>query len=65
MMNRAGGAPAWLFYVAVDALTPAIERLRQAGGSLISGPHQVPGGMWVAQCADLDGVAFALSSLVG
>jgi predicted enzyme related to lactoylglutathione lyase len=29
-------------------------------GQLLNGPHQVPGGSWIAQCRDRQGAMFAL-----
>lgn len=52
--------PFWLFYFNVKAIQPAITRVRQAGGEILNGPHQVPGGSWIVQCLDPQGGLFAL-----
>jgi predicted enzyme related to lactoylglutathione lyase len=52
--------PAWLFYFGVEAINAAIVRVHSAGGTILHGPVQVPGGMFVAQAKDPQGAAFAL-----
>jgi predicted enzyme related to lactoylglutathione lyase len=52
--------PAWLFYVNVAKIDAATERVRTAGGTVLNGPHEVPGGSWVVQCLDPQGAMFAL-----
>lgn len=62
MFTREEGMPGpfWLYYFNVDALDPAVERVMGAGGHVMNGPHQVPGGSWIAQCTDPQGAVFAL-----
>ncbi|GEP09981.1 VOC family protein [Methylobacterium gnaphalii] len=61
MMSLPGPpAPSWLYYVNVEEIDAATERLRQAGGAIINGPMQVPGGMWVVQASDPQGAQFAI-----
>ncbi|MBV9881719.1 MAG: VOC family protein [Sphingomonadaceae bacterium] len=64
MMKQPDNIPAsfWNFYINVDAIDAAIERLKEAGGQVMMGPHQVPGGMWIVQGMDPQGAAFALIS---
>lgn len=52
--------PFWLYYFNVDALDAAMSRVTQGGGQIVNGPHQVPGGSWIAQCADPQGALFAI-----
>jgi len=52
--------PTWLFYFRVNSIAAAIERLKTAGGQVLMGPHEVPGGDWIVQGADPQGVMFAL-----
>ena len=52
--------PAWLFYFRVDALDAALSRVKASGGQLRSGPMEVPGDEWIAQCSDPQGAMFAL-----
>lgn len=52
--------PFWLFYFTVDALDAALSRVTESGGQVLMGPHQVPGGSWIAHCLDPQGAIFAL-----
>ena len=52
--------PHWLYYVKVADLDAALERVKERGGQVASGPMEVPGGDVVATCMDPEGVAFAL-----
>lgn len=52
--------PFWAFYFNVEALDPALERVRSAGGKLVHGPMEVPGPMYVANCQDPQGAWFSL-----
>ena len=52
--------PAWLFYFVVDAIEPAIERIRSGGGRILNGPMEVPGGAFIVQAEDPQGAMFAL-----
>lgn len=53
-------APAWAFYVNVDAIDAAIERIKSNGGQVLMGPHEVPGGSWIVQALDPQGASFAV-----
>jgi len=53
-------APFWLYYFNVYSIDTALERVNLAGGKLLQGPHQVPGGSWIVQCVDPQGALFAL-----
>jgi predicted enzyme related to lactoylglutathione lyase len=53
-------APFWLYYFNVDAIDAAAERVKSAGGRLVSGPHEVPGGGWVVRALDPQRAMFAL-----
>lgn len=55
-------APFWLFYVAVDGIEAAIERVKRGGGTVIHGPSDVPDGSVIAQCIDPQGAMFAMVS---
>jgi predicted enzyme related to lactoylglutathione lyase len=50
----------WLFYVNVDGADAALGRVREAGGQVLNGPMQVPGGSWILDCRDPQGARFAL-----
>jgi uncharacterized protein len=53
-------APFWLYYFNVDAVDAAMARVGKAGGQVVNGPHQVPGGSWIAHCVDPQGAVFAM-----
>jgi predicted enzyme related to lactoylglutathione lyase len=61
-MMQQDGPPHWLYYINVDAIDAAMSRVGSAGGKVVSGPQQVPGGSWIAQCVDPQGVMFAMVS---
>ncbi len=50
----------WLYYVNVDAIDAAMARVTECGGRTITGPMEVPGGSWIAQCVDPQGAIFAM-----
>lgn len=52
--------PTWLYYFNVDGVDAAAARVTEAGGQVINGPHQVPGGSWILHGLDPQGAAFAL-----
>jgi hypothetical protein len=64
MMDKPPQAPGsvWNFYVNVDGIDAAVERIRGNGGQVLMGPHEVPGGSWIVQATDPQGAAFALVS---
>jgi len=55
-------SPYWTFYITVDGIRAATQRILSAGGAVINGPHQVPGGAWVVQGRDPQEAVFALTS---
>jgi predicted enzyme related to lactoylglutathione lyase len=64
MMDKPAHAPAsaWAFYVNVDGIDAAVERIKANRGQVLMGPHEVPGGSWIVQALDPQGVGFALMS---
>ncbi|MFN2974339.1 VOC family protein [Terriglobus aquaticus] len=52
----------WLYYISVDGIDAAVGRINGGGGSVLMGPHEVPGGTWVAIGKDPQGALFALHS---
>jgi predicted enzyme related to lactoylglutathione lyase len=52
--------PFWLFYFNVEGTTEAAGRVEAAGGRVLNGPMEVPGGMWILHCIDPQGAMFAL-----
>jgi predicted enzyme related to lactoylglutathione lyase len=61
-MMGLGDAPAsfWLPYFGTNGVTDAIGRIEAGGGTLIHGPHEVPGGAWIAVARDPQGAHFAV-----
>jgi uncharacterized protein len=53
-------APHWLYYFNVEGVDAAAARVKDAGGRVLMGPHEVPGGHWIAQCFDPQGALFAM-----
>jgi predicted enzyme related to lactoylglutathione lyase len=53
-------SPMWLFYFVVGNIDAAVERVKKAGGQVINGPMEVPGGAWIIQGIDPQGAMFAL-----
>jgi predicted enzyme related to lactoylglutathione lyase len=53
-------APSWLSYVNVADATRAVAGAKAAGGRLLHGPMEVPGGSWIAMMMDPQGGAFAV-----
>ena len=62
MMKKMDQEPAahWLYYITVDAIDAAQDRVKSAGGQVIHGPMQVPGGSWIINGLDPQGAMFAL-----
>jgi len=52
--------PFWLFYFNVAGIDAAVDRIAAAGGRVLHGPVQVPGGSWIVQGMDPQGALFAL-----
>lgn len=53
-------APSWLSYVHVADSGRAVNAAKAAGGRLLHGPMEVPGGSWVALLIDPQGSSFAV-----
>ena len=60
MTKGQGPGPCWLYYFNVEAADAAAARVKEKGGQVLHGPHEVPGGMWAMQCADPEGAMFGL-----
>lgn len=55
--------PFWLYYFNVDDIDAAAARVTAAGGQVLMGPHEVPGGSWILQALDPQGGMFALTKM--
>jgi hypothetical protein len=53
-------APCWQYYFNVEAIDAAQARVAEAGGQVVNGPMEVPGGHWILHGLDPEGVFFAL-----
>lgn len=53
-------APMWLPYFRTNGVAAAIERIAAAGGKLMHGPVEVPGGAFIAVAEDPQGAHFAV-----
>jgi predicted enzyme related to lactoylglutathione lyase len=64
MFNKPPEIPAvfWLYYFNVSGCAAAAERVKAAGGKVMMGPHEVPGGSWIINCTDPQGAMFSLVS---
>lgn len=60
--EMAGAPPAWTVFVVVDDLASTINRVGEAGGSVLQPPFDIPGGARVAVIADTSGAMLALIS---
>lgn len=52
--------PFWLYYFNVTGIDAATRRVEGAGGTIVNGPMEVPGGDWIVQGMDPQGAMFAL-----
>lgn len=52
--------PAWLYYINVDDIEAAKSRVEAAGGKVLFGPQEVPGGQWIINGQDPQGAMFSL-----
>lgn len=63
MMRQPAGMPGpgmWLPYFGVNGTDAAIARIKEAGGKIVNGPMEVPGGAFIAQATDPQGAMFAV-----
>lgn len=60
MFNDRGRPPFWLFYFWVDDIDTAHDAVLANGGKVVNGPMEVPGGTWVFEGQDPQGLTFAL-----
>jgi uncharacterized protein len=64
MMNLPPGAPGplWNFYVTVEDIQQAAQRVKEKGGTVVHGPSEVPGGGWILNGVDPQGGRFSLTA---
>jgi predicted enzyme related to lactoylglutathione lyase len=51
----------WLYYFNVGDVDATARRVKTAGGRILEGPIELPGGIRIAQCTDPQGAMFALT----
>src|SRR5438105_13749973 len=56
------GPPMWLPYALVPDSKKVAQMMPRLGGKVINGPMEVPGGDWITQITDPQGVMFAVHS---
>jgi uncharacterized protein len=61
MFNKPG-PPMWLPYALVPDAKKVVDIVTRTGGKVINGPMEVPGGDWITQILDPQGVMFAVHS---
>lgn len=54
-----GPAAAWVSYVHVKDVNQIAKKVKSAGGQVINGPMEVPGGDWIVMAVDPQGAMFA------
>jgi predicted enzyme related to lactoylglutathione lyase len=59
-VQGASTPPSWLSYVHVADSNRAVAATKSAGGRLLHGPMEVPGGSWIALLMDPQGGSFAV-----
>jgi predicted enzyme related to lactoylglutathione lyase len=52
--------PSWMHYTEVPDVRKVTPKIKELGGLVIMGPHQIPGGGWITIAIDPQGAAFAL-----
>jgi predicted enzyme related to lactoylglutathione lyase len=62
-LQGAGMPPNWLSYVQVGDCSRAVTAAKGAGGRVVNGPMEVPGGSWIAVLGDPQGGAFAVHEM--
>lgn len=62
MFNRPKEMPAnaWMHYIRVSDLDASVKAIEAGGGTVLMGPHDVPGGNKIVQAMDPQGAMFAL-----
>lgn len=59
-MREGGASPAWIGYIAVDAIDASLASLKKRGGTVFMGPNHMEGVGHMAMVADPQGVPFYL-----
>ena len=64
MMKKMDSIPMsmWVYYFNVEGIDEAVARVKKAGGKILNGPMEVPGGQWTVNAQDPQGAFFSLVS---
>jgi hypothetical protein len=54
------GPAAWTSYIRVEDVHATTKAIQAAGGRVINGPMEVPGGDWITMAIDPQGAMFAI-----
>ena len=60
MRHMPGDRPNWLFYFGVEDIDAALTRVTSAGGAVLHGPQEIPGGEFIVAAQDPEGARFAV-----
>jgi len=60
MRSHAGQAPRWIYYIGVEDIEAAMQKIKAGGGQVLDGPHEIPGGEFSLHARDHQGAAFGL-----
>jgi predicted enzyme related to lactoylglutathione lyase len=60
MRSPAGQTPRWIYYIGVEDIDAAMEKVKAGGGQVLDGPHEIPGGEYSLHALDPQGAAFGL-----
>jgi predicted enzyme related to lactoylglutathione lyase len=55
-----GSPPAWRYYIGVDDIDAAVAAIKDGGGTVLEGPHEIPGGEFSLHGRDPQGADFGL-----
>jgi len=61
MTDKDAPHPYWAIYFHVDDIDAAARRVTAAGGSILFGPSEVPGGGWIINAMDPQGAMFSVT----
>jgi Predicted enzyme related to lactoylglutathione lyase len=56
---------AWMLYFGVPSVTAAKAAIEAGGGTVLNGPHQVPGDEWIVLAIDPQGAGFGVVGSLG
>lgn len=60
MPSAAAQTPRWMYYIGVDDIDRAAQKVTAGGGQVLEGPHPIPGGEFSLHARDPEGALFGL-----